>query len=73
MFSQCNVPARFISIYTIFQKNCGRGESLGTETCLKIVVGETKAMFAVKYICSNKVFFVSVRLDWDHKTVTKLR
>ena len=37
-----------------FMKHCGRGESLGTTTCLKIVFLVSKGMLPVKYFCSTK-------------------
>ena len=53
------------SFHTIFLKNCGRGEGLGTTTCLATV--------AVKYFRCNKCFFLSVEFNGDHKTVTRQR
>ena len=38
-FSGCGVPASRASFSTIFVQNCGRGEGLGTTTCLITVVG----------------------------------
>ena len=40
-----------------FLENCGRGESLGTTTCLKTVVGVSKGMLPVKYFRSNTASF----------------
>ena len=42
------------SFSTTFLKNCGRGESLGSTTCLNAVVGVSKGMLSVEYSCSNK-------------------
>ena len=39
---------------TTFLNNCGRGESIGTTTCLKTVVGVGKCMIPVEYFHSNK-------------------
>ena len=56
------------SLPTTFLKNCGRGESLGKTTCPKTPVGVDNGMLPVKYFCSNKAFFVSVKFNEDHKT-----
>ena len=47
-----------VSFSTTFLITCGRGESLVSITCLKTVVGVGKGMFPMKYVCSNKVFFL---------------
>ena len=65
------LPSR-ASFFTTFLKNCGRGESLRTTTCLKAVVGVSKGMLPVKYV-PIKPLFVSVEFHRDHKTVTKVR
>ena len=65
------LPTR-ASFSTTFLKNCGRGESLGTTTCPKTVVGVSKGMLPVKYFCSNKAFFVSVIFHGD-KIAKKMR
>ena len=44
------------SFSTTFLKNYGRGESLGTSTCLMTVVGVSKAMLPVKYFCNPFLF-----------------
>ena len=62
------------SFSTTFHKNCVRGESLGTITCLETVVGVSKGMLPVKYLLlQQSPFFVSVKFHGDHKTVTKMR
>ena len=43
-------PSYFLMI---FIKHCGRGDGLGTTTCLSMsVVRVSKGMFLVKYFCS---------------------
>ena len=51
-------------LYTTFLTNCGRGESLGTITCLRTVVGVSKGMLPVKYFHSNKASFRVSRISW---------
>ena len=46
------------SFSTAFLKNCGSGKRFGTTTCLKTVVGVSKGMLLVRYICSNKISFL---------------
>ena len=46
-FTGCSVPAPRASFYTTFLNICGRGESLGTTTCLKTVVGVIMGMLPV--------------------------
>ena len=58
------------SFSTTFFPKCGDGESLFTTTSLKVVVGVSKNMLHVKYVCSNKASFVSVTF---HSTVAKMR
>ena len=41
------LPSR-TSFSTMFHKNSGRGESLGTTTCRKTIVGASKGMFPRK-------------------------
>ena len=36
------------------------------------VVGVNKAMLPVKYLCSTKPLFVSVKFNGVHKTATKI-
>ena len=57
-FSGCSVPVFQSLISTTFPKHCGRGESTGTTTCLRSMVGVSKDMLPVKDFCSNKAFFV---------------
>ena len=47
----------FLSFSTMFLEHCGRCESLGTTTCLAIVVGISKGMLSVKYFHSKKASF----------------
>ena len=62
------------SFSTTFVKNCGRGESLRTTTCLKTVVRVSKGMLPVKYfLLQQGLFLVSVKFHDDHKTVTKTK
>ena len=63
------LPSR-ASFSTTFLKNCGRGESLRTTTCLEAVVGVSTGMLPVKYFCYNKASFMSVLFHADYKTVT---
>ena len=49
---------------TAFVKNCGRGESLQTTTCIKAVVGVSKGLLPVKYICSDKASFCVSQISW---------
>ena len=44
----------------MFLKNCGRGEGLGTTTCLKTVHWVLQGHAPCKYNCSNKASFMSV-------------
>ena len=62
--------ARF---YTTFSKICGRGESHKSNSCLMTVVGGEQRHASVKYFCSCKAFFVSVKFHGYHKTVSILR
>ena len=41
------LPSR-ASFSIVFAKICGRGEILGTTTCLRTVVGSSKGIFPVK-------------------------
>ena len=50
------LPEAFTS--TTFLKHCGRGESLGTTTCLITVVGVSKGMLPVKYFSFLKSFLL---------------
>ena len=59
------LPSRACSSTTFF-KDCGRGESLRTTTCLKTVVGVSQGILHIKYFYSNKAFFVSVESHGDH-------
>ena len=59
-FSGCSHPSRASSSTTIL-KNCGRGESLWTTTCLKTVVG---GRLPVKYGCSTKPLFCVSGISW---------
>ena len=43
------------SITTTFLKNCGRGESLGTTTCLTTVAGEKHGHAACKVVIEVEV------------------
>ena len=44
-FSGCSVLSFLrLFFFTTFLKNCGRGECLGTTTCLKAAVGVTKGL-----------------------------
>ena len=61
------------SFFTTFLKTCGRGESLGTTTCPKTVVWVSKGMLPVKYACSNKASFVTVKFYGYHMTATEMR
>ena len=61
------LPSR-ASFYTTFLKYCGRGESLGTTTCLKAVVRVSRDMLSVRYFCSMKPLFVPVEFNGCHKT-----
>ena len=56
-----------------FLKNHGRGESLRTTTCLITVVGVSKGMLLLNASASTRPVFVSVEIDGNHKTVTKMR
>ena len=56
------------SFFTTFLKDCGRGESLGTTTCLKPVVGGKQGHAP----CRMQPLFVSVEFHGDHETVTEL-
>ena len=46
--------------YTTFLKNRGRGESLGTTTCLETVVGVSKGILIIKYFQCNKLNFMAI-------------
>ena len=57
------------SFYTTFLKHCGRGESLGTITCLKTVVGGKQGHVPCKiFMLQQSLFLVSVEFNGDHKT-----
>ena len=45
-------------------KNCGRGESLSTATCLRTVVGVSKGMLPVRSFCSNNSSFCVSLIFW---------
>ena len=62
----------FLPFYTTFLKHCGRGEVLGTATCLNTVVGVSNGMLTVKYFCSKFLFFPVLFFE-NHMTVTTLR
>ena len=44
--------------------NCGRSESLGTTTCLKLWLAVSKGMLPVKYICPNEASFYVSCISW---------
>ena len=54
-YLECSVVA--LLSYPAFLKDCGRGESLQTATCLKTAVGCKRVHVPVKYSCSNKTSF----------------
>ena len=59
---------------TTFLTNCGRGESLRTATYPLTVVGVSKGMLPVEYLCpQHGHFLVSLRFHEDPKTVTEFR
>ena len=50
------------SFSTTFLKKCGRGESLGTTTCLKTVVGGKQGHAPCKILLlQQSLFFTSVK------------
>ena len=61
------------SISTTLIEKCGRSECLETTTCPKQWFGVSKGMLPVKYFCSTKHPFVSVKFNGDHKTDAKMR
>ena len=62
------------TFYTTFPSTCGRGESLGTTTCPKNVVGGKQVHYApCKILSLRQSLFVSVKFHGDHKIVIKLR
>ena len=62
------------SLPTMFLKHCGRGESLGTITCLKTVVGGKQGHALCKILSlQQSPFLVSVECHGDRKTVIKMR
>ena len=65
------LPSR-ASFSTTFLKNCGRGESLGTTTCLITVVGGKQGHARCKIpLLQQSLFFVSVEFIC-HKVEVKL-
>ena len=61
------------SFSTTFHKNCGRGESLGTTTCPKTVVGDKQGHALCKIILLQQIHLLcQVEFHGDHKTVIKL-
>ena len=60
------------SLPITFLNSCGGGESLGTTTYVKTVVGVRKGMLPVKHLRSNKSSFVSVEFHGDHIAVTMM-
>ena len=60
------------SFSNTFLQNCGRGESHGPTTCHKNVVGVTKGMFPEKCFCSTKPLFVSIKINADGETATRM-
>ena len=49
LFLGCSVPALPPElVFAPFLINCGRGESLGTTTCLRTVFGLSKGMLPVR-------------------------
>ena len=68
-----SIPVLLSYFFTTIHKNCGRGESLGTNTYPKAVVGVSKGMLPVKHLRSNKSSFCYSRLQQDHKNVTELK
>ena len=71
-FSGCSIPALLRYFSTTYLKNCGGGEGLRTTTCLKAVVGVSKVMLPVKYVCPNKASFVSIKFNGDNKAEVNL-
>ena len=58
---------------TTFLKNCGRGDSLRTTTCLRNVdVGKQVLAHCKIFLFQQSLFFVSVLFHGHHKTVVKL-
>ena len=59
-FLDCEILLSRASFSTTFLKNCGRGESLQTTTCLKAVVGMSKGMLTVNiFYQTNSLLGVS--------------
>ena len=57
---------------TTFLKNCGRGESLKTTTCVKTVVGGKQGHAPCEILSLYKTsFFVSIKFNGDHTTAYK--
>ena len=71
--SGCSVPASRASSSSTFLKNCDGGESLGTTTCRKTVVGGKQGYAPCKILSPYDSSFLSVELNGDHKTATKMR
>ena len=59
------VPFR-ASFFTTYLKVCGRGESLGTTTCLGTVVWGTQGHAPCKILLLHEAFFVPVIFTGDH-------
>ena len=66
------VPSR-ASFSATFLKHCGRGESLGTTTCLQTVFVGRQGYSPCNILSLHQNLFVSDEFHGDHKTVTKLR
>ena len=74
VFSGCSVPAIRASFSTTCLKNCGKGECLGTTTCLMTVAGGKQGHAPCRMLPLQQIlFFVSLKFHGDHKTVTKMR
>ena len=59
------LPSR-ASFSTTFISNCGRGESPGITTCLKIVVGGKQGPVTCRILSLHQdLFFMSVKLHED--------
>ena len=59
------------SFSTTFHKNCGKGDSLRTTSCLRTVVEAKQGHAPYKILLLHKAFFVSVEFNGDHYNAHK--